>query len=215
MQHVLFISILVVGCEVRTAYASPFTFGNDARSINDRRFLFNRGESLSIGRRWTHRSLSARHHWIRASFARATPREEHVPPFDPWLMPGFRQIAIRSDDRRFSGPAIPANSRSLFIHEEGTRYCCEVDPSLFARRWKSRGMKMRRTSLLERHEVARTITSLLLFCLLERYITGASSASSRSLFRRGNEKSKKVLSYISVSSKILLCNRESGLANGP
>lgn len=144
--------------EVRTMYASPFTFGNHVVRLTT-------GDSCLIAVNhywsadgWMHRSLSARHHWIRASFARATPREEHVPPFDPWFMPGFRQIAIHSDDRRFSGPAIRRFAPCLFTKKVHST-CCEADPFLFARRWKYEVWKCEDVKAWK--TLARTITSRL------------------------------------------------------
>lgn len=87
MQHLVYVNSHCKPRAVRTVYASPFTFGNHACSINDRWFLFNRDESLLINRYGIRRSLRVRHRWIHASFARATLREKRLPRTTPyaWL----------------------------------------------------------------------------------------------------------------------------------
>jgi len=84
VQHLVYVNSHCKPRAVRTVYASPFTFGNHACSINDRWFLFNHDESLLINRYWIH--------WIIKSEAllnprvlRATPCEKRLPCTTPDL----------------------------------------------------------------------------------------------------------------------------------
>lgn len=177
----LFTSILVVSCRVRTVYVSPFTFGNHVRLTTGDSCLIAVNHCWSADTPIVKSEVSLNPRVLR----RATPREEHVPPFDtPCLMPGFRQI-IHRDDRRF------ASLLPLFTHEEN-----RVIPS-FPREdeiyevWKCQDAKAWKTRLRE-----------LLYCVPFAHAgCSAHFSQARSFLRRaGRMKNlKRLRSYLGVS----------------
>lgn len=121
---------------------------------------------------WIHRSLKGIIESARPSRVQRPARST----FDPWFMPGFRQIAIHSDDRRFSGPAIRRFAPCLFT-KKAHKHCCEADTLPFREKmeirkvWKCEDVKAWKTRGCENDNFT------IAFCLLVRYITGTFASS--------------------------------------
>lgn len=151
-------------------YVSPFTFSNHARSINDRRFLFNRGESLLIGRYWIRRLLEARLGIAKSARPSRMQRLEFLRS-DLWFMLGFCQIAMHLDNRWSYGPT-ECMHRGLapFVYSQRKSHdtVAKSIPS------SPREDENAKTSKLERQGCKNDNFSILLFCLLEQYITHTS-----------------------------------------